>query len=153
VTEGQTQKTARERANDLLRSGRKLFLEEAGYTPSQILGLGDLALVPSEKISGLLRKKALEEVAKSQLKRKVRVELLKKKRKKRKAKRPVIREETKSLKKLKDWARDWIPIDNELKDTISSDTRETVTKWEYDVMLDTYGRMLDSKAKRVAETE
>lgn len=130
-----------------------MFLEEAGYTPAKILGLGDLALVPSEKISELLRKKALEEVAKSQLKRKVRVELLEKKRKKRKAKSPVLREETKSLDNLMKWANDWIPIDNELKDTISNDKREKVPKWEYDVMLDTYGRMLDAKAKRMAETE
>jgi hypothetical protein len=153
VAEGETQKTGKERANELLRSGRRVFLETAGYTAAQILGLGDLALVPSEKISELLRKKALEAVARSQLKRRTRVELLKKKRKKRKAKRPVLREETKSLKKLKDWARDCLPTDNELKDTISSDNRETVTRWEYDVMLDTYGRMLDSKAKRIAETE
>lgn len=52
--------TGRERANDLLRSGRLVFLETAGYTSAQITGLGDLAAVTSEKMSGLLRKKALE---------------------------------------------------------------------------------------------
>jgi len=70
-----------------------------------------------------------------------------------KAKPPVLREERKSLDKLRKWAGDWLPTDNELTDTISSDKRGKVAKWEYDVMLDTYGRMLDSKAKRVAETE
>lgn len=130
-----------------------MFLETAGYTAAQITGLGDLALVPSEKVSELLRKKALEAVARSQLKRRTRVELLRKKRKRRKAKRPVLQEELTSLKKVKDWARDWLPTDNELHDTISSDQRETVPTWQYDVTLEAYGRMLVSKAKRIAESE
>jgi hypothetical protein len=153
LTEGEATKTGKERANELLRSGRLVFLETAGYTAAQITGLGDLALVPSEKVSELLRKKALDAIARSRLKRRTRVQLLRKKRRKRKAIRPVLREETTTLKKLQDWARDWILTENELKETISSDKRETVPTWEYDVMLETYGRMLDSKARRMAETE
>jgi len=152
LSEDKVSKTGKERANELLRSGRLVFFETAGYTAAQIAGLGDLALVPSEKVSELLRKKALEAIARSQLKHRTRVQPLRKKRQKRKV-RPVVREETTNLKKLQEWARDWIPIDNELKDTISSDKRETVATWEYDVMLDAYGRMLDAKAKRMAETE
>jgi hypothetical protein len=49
--EGEVAKTGRERANELLRSGRLVFLETAGYTAAQITGLGDLALVPSQKVS------------------------------------------------------------------------------------------------------
>jgi len=153
LSEGEVSKTGKERANEMLRSGRLVFLETAGYTAAQITGLGDLAFVPSEKVSELLRKKALEAVARSQLKRRTRVQLLRKRRRKRKVKRPVLREETTSTKKVKDWARDWLPTDNELRDTISSDQRETVPTWQYDVTLEAYGRVLDSKAKRIAESE
>jgi hypothetical protein len=79
--EGEVAKTGRERANELLRSGRLVFLETAGYTAAQITGLGDLALVPSEKVSELLRRKALDAVARAILKRRTRVRVLGKKRK------------------------------------------------------------------------
>lgn len=64
-----------------------------------------------------------------------------------------MREETASLTKVKEWARKYLPNDNELRDTILSDERETAPRWEYDVMLESYSRMLDSKARRMAETE
>ena len=80
--EGEVAKTGRERANELLRSGRLVFLETAGYTTAQITGLGDLASVPSEKVSELLRRKALDAVARSSIKRRVRVRVLKKKKRK-----------------------------------------------------------------------
>jgi hypothetical protein len=60
LAEEKVAKTGEERANELLRSGRLVFLETAGYTAAQITGLGDLAAVTSEKMSGLLHKKALE---------------------------------------------------------------------------------------------
>jgi len=76
--EGEVAKTGRERANELLRSGRVVFLETAGYTAAQITGLRDLALVPSEKVSELLRRKALDAVARSLIKRRTRVRVGKK---------------------------------------------------------------------------
>lgn len=81
MAEGEVAKTGRERANELLRSGRLVFLETAGYTAAQITGLGDLALVPSEKVSQLLRQKALDAVARAILKRRPRVRVVGKKRK------------------------------------------------------------------------
>ena len=65
MAEDEAAKTGKERANELLRSGRLAFLETAGYTAAQITGLGDLALVPSEKVSELLRRKALDAVARA----------------------------------------------------------------------------------------
>jgi hypothetical protein len=56
-------------------------LETAGYTTVQITGLGDLASVPSEKVSELLRQKALDAVARSIIKHRTRVRMLRKKRK------------------------------------------------------------------------
>lgn len=45
----------RERVDELLRSGRLVFLQTSGYTPSQITGFGDLAKLPDEKMSELLQ--------------------------------------------------------------------------------------------------
>jgi hypothetical protein len=64
-----------------------------------------------------------------------------------------LREETASFTKVKVWARKYLPNDNELRDTILSEERETLPRWEALVKLDDYSRMLDSKAKRIAETE
>jgi hypothetical protein len=82
LAEGEVAKTGKERANDLLRSGRRVFLETAGYTEAQITGLGDLALVPSEKVSELLRRKALDAVARAILKRRTRVRVVGRKKRK-----------------------------------------------------------------------
>lgn len=62
-------------------------------------------------------------------------------------------EETASLAKVKDWARDYLPKDNELRDTILSEEREILPRWEALVKLDDYSRMLDAKARRMMETE
>lgn len=64
-----------------------------------------------------------------------------------------MREETASLTKVKEWATKYLPSDNELRDTILSEERETLPRWEASVKLDDYSRMLDSKARRMAETE
>jgi len=53
-------KAGEERAKELLRSGRLVFLKTAGYTGSQILELGDLAVLPAEKMTGLLHSKVVE---------------------------------------------------------------------------------------------
>jgi hypothetical protein len=62
-------------------------------------------------------------------------------------------EETASLSKVKKWARNYLPSENELRDTILSEERETLPRWEALVKLDDYSRMLDAKARRMAETE
>jgi hypothetical protein len=71
VSENEVAKTGEEKAKDLLRSGRLVFLQTAGYTEMQILGLGDLAAVPSAKMSELLHRKALAAVLR---KRRIRVQ-------------------------------------------------------------------------------
>jgi hypothetical protein len=45
------------RADELLRSGRLVFLQTAGYTTAQIIGFGDLTKLPDEKMSELLHNK------------------------------------------------------------------------------------------------
>lgn|GEM_PF-1856477 len=47
----------REKADELLRSGRAVFLQTSGYTTEQITGFGDLAILPDEKMSELLHYK------------------------------------------------------------------------------------------------
>jgi hypothetical protein len=63
-----------------------------------------------------------------------------------------LREETASLSKVKEWARKYLPSENELRDTILSEERETLPRWELLVKLDVYSRTLDSKARRMTET-
>jgi len=46
------------KADELLRTGRRVFLETAGIKESEILGLGDLATVAPEKIIELLHREA-----------------------------------------------------------------------------------------------
>ena len=53
-------KTGKERAKELLRSGRLVFLQTAGYTEPQILGFGDLATLSAERMTELLHSKAVE---------------------------------------------------------------------------------------------
>jgi hypothetical protein len=72
-------KTRKERANELLRSGRLVFLQTVGYTEAEILGLGDLAVVPSDKVSELLRRKTMQAAGKWFVKEKVGIKLTKQK--------------------------------------------------------------------------
>jgi hypothetical protein len=67
VAEDEAAKTGNERTNELLRSGRLVFLQTVGYTEAEILGLGDLAMVPSDKVSELLRRKTLEAAGRWQI--------------------------------------------------------------------------------------
>jgi hypothetical protein len=53
---------ARKKADELLRTGRRVFLEVAGIKETEILGLGDLATVAPEKIIELLHREALATV-------------------------------------------------------------------------------------------
>lgn len=46
-----------EKVTELLRSGRLVFLQTAGYTAAQIAGYGDLAALPSEAMNSLLHEK------------------------------------------------------------------------------------------------
>ena len=56
-------KSNEEKANELLKLGRLVFLQTVGYTASKIAGLGDLTTLPSERMSELLRRKAEEALA------------------------------------------------------------------------------------------
>ncbi len=56
-------KTDEEKSNELLKSGRLVFLQTVGFTASEIAGLGDLTTLPSERMSELLRRKAEEALA------------------------------------------------------------------------------------------
>jgi hypothetical protein len=51
-------KSGIEKANELLRSGRLVFLKTVGYSVTKIEELGDLAILPSETVSALLHQKA-----------------------------------------------------------------------------------------------
>jgi hypothetical protein len=56
----EAEKTGQERAKELLRSGRLVFLQTAGYTEPQILGFGDLAILPARRMAELPHRKAVE---------------------------------------------------------------------------------------------
>ena len=58
-------KTNEEKANELLKSGRLVFLQTMGYTATEITRLGDLAAVPPETMSALLHSKAEGAVARA----------------------------------------------------------------------------------------
>jgi len=60
VSENEAVKTREEKAKGLLRSGRLVFLQTAGYTETDILGFGDLAVLRSERMTQLLHDKAME---------------------------------------------------------------------------------------------
>jgi len=53
------------KADELLRTGRLVFLQTVGYTPAQITGYGDLAALPSETMRSLLDQKAELAIAKA----------------------------------------------------------------------------------------
>lgn len=57
MAEGEAGKTREEKTNELLRTGRLVFLQAAGYTAAQITGYGDLAALPSEAMNSLLHEK------------------------------------------------------------------------------------------------
>jgi hypothetical protein len=60
LSENEAAKAGKEKANELLRSGRLVFLTTAGYTEADILGFGDLAMLRSERMTELLHRKAVE---------------------------------------------------------------------------------------------
>jgi hypothetical protein len=65
-----------EKARELLRSGRNVFLRAAGYEEREILGFGDLGELPSEKMSDLLHRKTLEALGRYFDKENVRIKRL-----------------------------------------------------------------------------
>jgi hypothetical protein len=60
-------------------------------------------------------------------------------------------EEIAIIAKVKKWAEDYLPNDNELRDTILSEEQDVLPRWEAMIKLETYSRMLDAKARRMAE--
>ena len=84
MAESEGGKSAQEMADELLRTGRLVFLQTAGYTEAEISSLGDLAAVPSEKVTGLLERKALDAAARMFLKKRVVTKLFPKSQKKQK---------------------------------------------------------------------
>jgi len=84
MAESEGGKSAQEMADELLRTGRLVFLQTAGYTEAEISSLGDLAAVPSEKVTGLLERKALDAAARMFLKKRVVTKLFPKSLKKQK---------------------------------------------------------------------
>jgi len=72
---------AKKKADELLRTGRRVFLETAGIKEVEILGLGDLATVAPEKIIELLHREALVTVLRM---KRIRVKTLKRKKQRRK---------------------------------------------------------------------
>jgi hypothetical protein len=54
-------------------------------------------------------------------------------------------EENVSLAQVKDWAKNQVPPDNELHDTILSEEHDIIPRWEALVKMETYSRMLDAK--------
>ncbi len=52
-----------------------------------------------------------------------------------------------SLVEVKDWARNALPTNNELRETILSEQEDSIPQWEANVKMETYSRMLDAKCK------
>jgi hypothetical protein len=65
-----------EKAKELLRSGRHVFLKAVGYNEHEILGFGDLGELPSKKMSALLHRKTLEALGRYFDKENVRIKRL-----------------------------------------------------------------------------
>ncbi len=65
-----------EKAKELLRSGRHVFLQSVGYNEHEILGFGDLGELPSDKMSDLLHHKTLEALGRYFNRENVRTRLL-----------------------------------------------------------------------------
>jgi len=80
MSEDKDRKT-REKAEDLLRSGRLVFLQTAGYKQAEILGFGDLAKLPAEKMIELLHRVTLAAVLR---KKRIRVKTFRQKKRKKK---------------------------------------------------------------------
>jgi len=80
MSEDKDRKT-REKAEDLLRSGRLVFLRTAGYKQAEILGFGDLATLPAEKMIELLHRVTLAAVLR---KKRIRVKIFRQKKRKKK---------------------------------------------------------------------
>ena len=59
----------------------------------------------------------------------------------------ILPEENASLVGVKDWAKNQLPSDNELRDAILSDERDSIPRWEAMVQMEAYSRMLDAKCK------
>lgn len=57
------EKTQRERTDELLRTGRLVFLQTAGYTAAQIAGFGDLVRLPDGTMQELLHSKTEKAIA------------------------------------------------------------------------------------------
>jgi hypothetical protein len=51
----ENEKARQEKADELLRSGRLVFLQVSGYTPARIAGFGDLLKLTDEKVDELLQ--------------------------------------------------------------------------------------------------
>lgn len=60
LSENEAAKAGKEKASELLRSGRLVLLQTAGCTEADILGFGDLAMLRSERMTELLHRKAVE---------------------------------------------------------------------------------------------
>ena len=80
MSEDKDRKT-REKEEDLLRSGRLVFLRTAGYKQAEILGFGDLATLPAEKMIELLHRVTLAAVLR---KKRIRVKIFRQKKRKKK---------------------------------------------------------------------
>jgi len=80
MSEDKDRKT-REKAEDLLRSGRLVFLQTAGYKQAEILGFGDLATLPAEKMIELLHRVTLAAVLR---KKRIRAKTFRQKKRKKK---------------------------------------------------------------------
>ena len=63
----------------------------------------------------------------------------------------MMREETVSIAKVKEWARNYLPDNNELRDTILGEPEDILPRWEALVKVEVYLRTLDSKARRMRE--
>ena len=86
LSENEAVKAGKEKASELLRSGRLVFLATAGYTEADILGFGDLAMLRPERMTQLLHNKAVEAfgkaLGKTLPKKDLKVKIIGKKRKK-----------------------------------------------------------------------
>ena len=56
-------------------------------------------------------------------------------------------EENASLAELKDWAEKRLPPDNELREAILNEECDTIPRWEANVKMEAYSRVLDAKYK------
>jgi hypothetical protein len=57
------EKVRQQKADELLRTGRLVFLQTAGYTTAEIAGFGDLTKLPSGTMGELLHNKSVNAIA------------------------------------------------------------------------------------------